>query len=433
MSGDPDQVGEEIVVTARRNDDKPQPEPRLSISSGSGSYNSFFYNIIAGLFRNETKFFVDPAFSTQDRKLVNETLKRLANYPDLASAFKMMLDNNIAIFIHPVTRPDQISDNDGGTRGLNPDLTVSPGATIEIFVKTDYSPFGIAIAIVHELIHALGVPAFSNRLDAANSTWDSDITKDLFRGYDFSAAANDPSTGLASVIGAPDGGGSATGIVGGSLIVGSDQSDTLTTVGGGNLVYPREGNNEVAITTGHDLDTIVSGGSPLTVSLASNINFGDVRIIYSTDRSAVSLTINGQPAVRIEEQGGSATALSVKVGGQVYPASNFPSSISALSGSYDLHIDHFGEFSGGLVGSAVSATNGMTGLVYRLAAVSGDYASEAWFVDQKSGAITAQFSKPDLGGSQFTSLTIIAGDGVTSTAIYVTVRWAYSNEYTPTL
>ena len=366
-----DQAGNDVVVVARRKN-KPQPHATLIISSSSEPFKSVpLYNFIAGLVRDQTTFFIDPAFTPEQRKLVNEVLKRIADHPELAAAFRHIQGQRVAIFFHPATRTDQIMENYGGTFGLNNDKTVSDGATIEIYVRADLSLFSVAINLVHELIHALGVPAFSNRLDAEGSEWDREITKDLFRGYDWVTAANNSSTGLAALVGAPDGGGSVAGTTGGSLIVGSSQADTLSAVGGGNLIHPQGGDNEVAIVTGTDLDTIVSSGGTLTVTLASDVNPGDVGTFSSADGTVRAITIGNRPAIAVEEEAGSSTTLLLKVGGQVYPASYFSSSVAALDSSYDIHVDYLGEFNGGSLGSAAAAVGTATGLVYRLAAVRG--------------------------------------------------------------
>lgn len=48
-----------------------------------------------------------------------------------------------------------------------------------------------------------------------------------------------------------------------------------------------------------------------------------------------------------------------------------------------------------------------------------------------TGTIRANFQKGDQHGSEFTFLTVVASDGMTTSEIEVTVRWAYSGELYP--
>ena len=426
---------DDIIVIGERSQ-KPTPNPQLTVGSSGGGAPNPLLDYLRSLFREETTFNIDPAFSVDQKRLVLDILKRIANYSELASSFKNLLVKNVVINIHPATRSDQIQEDQGGTQGLNSDGTVSPGARLDLYIRVSRGEpltlSEIASTIVHELIHSLGVPAFNARLDAPNSTWDRDVTKDLLQGYDFGSTSNG-SSGLASLVGGLDTSSTITGPSSGSVLVGSGQGDTFVPVGGGNLIFPKGGNNQVQMALGGDLDIFKNTGGITTVILPNGPQIGNVSVLRSPDANDLSILVFGRPELKIENITISGTSVFINISGQSYDLNSFANANSNLSDSSDAHIDYFGAFYGGYLGSvAISEPNGSKP-IYRLDALSGDYSLEDWFVDSNTGVVSAQFTKPDLGGSQFTFLTIVAGDGVNSTNIYLTVRWAYSNESNPTL
>lgn len=57
-----------------------------------------------------------------------------------------------------------------------------------------------------------------------------------------------------------------------------------------------------------------------------------------------------------------------------------------------------------------------------------DAIDKMWFIDERTGNLFADFSRTAEPGSQYTSLTIIASDGLETSTSSVTVRWGNLGE-----
>lgn len=204
-------------------------------------------------------------------------------------------------------------------------------------------------------------------------------------------------------------------------------------VGGGNVIYTQSGADEIHLLRGGELDRLVNGGGPSTIALPSGVDYSTISFISSSSGDNLSLLVANRPELAIENALVPGSDFTIRSAGQVIPLSTFPNFNSTLAEYASIHIDYFGAYSGGFIGSAAISDGRGTQLFYRLGEVVGAYASEFWIVDVDTGSLSGQFNKPDMGGSEFTSVTVVAGDGVTDTFIFVTVRWAYSNEFEPTL
>lgn len=382
------------------------------------------------------KAYYSEKFSAEQRKVILKAISGLSNHPSFAADFESLRKIGAIINIHPVTRSDQIQEDEGGTLNLNDDGTVSAGRVVNIYIRLErggkYTLAEISIIVVHELIHALGVPAFSERLDSPDSNWDIEIRNDIFKGYNFEEVSSN-SDGSAPIIAVPDSANRLLGGVGGSVFIGSLDGNIFMPVAGGNLLYTKSGDDEVRIEPGGMVDRLVNGGGSTIIDFFPAVQFSSISILRSSDHANLSLLVAGKPELIIEGASIVGTAINVRIAGQLYPLSSFATFDSNIADFSEAHIDHFGAYSGEAIGS-VAVANGLgTRLYYRIGEVSGVYAAEAWVIDLHSGVLIGQFTKPDLGGSEFTSLTVVASDGITDTLIAVTVRWAYSNEFEPTL
>ncbi len=339
-----DEKESDVVVVAKRNP-KPTPEPRLVINFGEGGAwtNNFVFDYLRSLFNAETDFYIDNKFSADQKKIVIKTLSGLSNHPSFASAFEELRQKGAIINIHPATRSDQLrTDENGITVGLNDDGTVRSGSVIDIFVRIDrggpLSPTQISIFVVHELIHALGVPAFGARLDAPDSNWDIEIWRDVFRGYDFSAISSN-NGGAAPIVTGRDGEGRLAGSVGSSIYVGLISGDVFMPVGGGNAIFTRSGVNEVHLSPGGLVDRLVNGGGSTVIVVPPDLGLGSIAVLRSNDGNDLSLVIAGKPELSISNALAAGSMISVQVAGQIYPLSTFATYGSILPELSYAHID----------------------------------------------------------------------------------------------
>lgn len=432
---------DEIVVVGKRGS-KPTPEPQLVINFGEfgraapSVTSNPIIDFLRSIINTETDFYISNEFGSNQRKIIVTAIAGISNHPSFASAFSALKAKGAVINIRPVTRSDQIVHNDnGGTFGLV-DGAVPGGAIIDIFVRVErgepLSLTQISITVVHELIHALGVPAFTARLDMPDSHWDREIWRDIFRDYDFFAASSD-SSGLSPIIGVPDDANRLVGSVGNSVFVGSASGSIFSPVSGGNILYTQAGHDEISRLPGGLVDRLVNGGGSTIIDFPTTVQPNAVSIIRSPNQDSLSVLVSGKPELVIEGASVAGSLISVRLDGQIYPISSFPTNQSNLVDDLDVFITFFGAYNGEQIGS-VAVSDGLgTQFYYRIGQVIGAYAAENWMIDSNTGGLLGAFFKPDLGGSEFTSLAVVASDGITDALISVTVRWAYSNEFEPTL
>lgn len=432
---------DEIVVVGKRGS-KPTPEPQLVINFGEfvraapSVTSNPIIDFLRSIINTETDFYISNEFGSNQRKIIVTAIAGISNHPSLASAFSALKAKGAVINIRPVTRSDQIVHNDnGGTFGLV-DGAVPGGAIIDIFVRVErgepLSLTQISITVVHELIHALGVPAFTARLDMPDSHWDREIWRDIFRDYDFFAASSD-SSGLSPIIGVPDDANRLVGSVGNSVFVGSASGSIFSPVSGGNILYTQAGHDEISRLPGGLVDRLVNGGGSTIIDFPTTVQPNAVSIIGSPNQDSLSVLVSGKPELVIEGASVAGSLISVRLDGQIYPISSFPTNQSNLVDDLDVFITFFGAYNGEQIGS-VAVSDGLgTQLYYRIGQVIGAYAAESWMINSNTGGLFGSFFKPDLVGSEFTSLTVVASDGITDVLISVTVRWAHSNEFEPTL
>lgn len=440
----PDETEGEIVVTARRRNEGSDMQPHVSLRIDTGGAQSnleaLFDALPSGLralFVEGTDFDIDENFSPKQKEVIRKAIAGLAKHPRFAAAFAELLKKAADINIRPGTRSDQLTDNDdAGISGLNEsDSSVPQGAKIDIYIrliKYDYtrSPRQIAESIVHELIHALGIPEFNSLLHAPDSTFARDVARDIFRGYDYNAPAEE-GTGVTGLIRGPDAGGDLAGTAGPDILAGSPHADTATPGEGENIVYPGQGDDRILVEVNGKLDLVREDGGNDRLVFPPGVSPASITTRWSDDRIDLMVLVNGVPEVLIENANGSGAIETVEVAGSSFPIGSFANSINAAPVEVEKHFDVFGAFYGGYVGSAAIAD--ADPLTYALGSVTGDYADLAWTVDPNTGAIQANFSKEDRQGSQFTLLTVSATDKLAMSEVRVTIRWAYSNEETPQL
>lgn len=430
MASIPDEETEVVVCSKREKG--PSPEPRLIINYVS-EIGGLFDNIsqfFSNLLRSETSFDIDNAFGNSKKNLIAKIIAGLSNHPAFVEKFEELRRRNVDVNFRPVTRPDQIpSWADGQT-------TINLDGSITIFIRIgNPDPFDsryFATPVVHELIHAFADAAFDARLDAVGSRWAADITNDLLRGLDLTSLESTVEP-FAAVILPSDQHGDVTGSVGGSILVGSNRGNSFFPKYDGNMIFTQSGDDRIVVSENGHFNYLISGGGTDTIELPSVFYLDDISVLSSNDSSIYTLLVFKEPKISIDVKYSSLQNISILHRGQLIPLISFNIKNSALPESHSAHIDYFGGFYGGFIGSAaVSDLNGVK-LYYRLGEVFGAYAAEDWTVDRFSGVISANFVKPDLGGSEFTSLSVVVSNGASNSINYVTVRWAYSNEYEPTL
>ena len=312
---------------------------------------------------------------------------------------------------------------------------VPEGASLRIYIRMTRSgiirsEFEIAISIVHELVHALGNPAFTARLDAPNSTWDEELTRDLLRGHDFETSTPQGG-GATNIIGDSQTPGTLTGSSHSQVFVGSDSGNTFQPIGGGHVLYPGTGQNRYILSQNADLSIIDDRGGSHTFVLGGSVALTDVAIALAPTNDRITLLVRNDPLVAIDSARPLGPHYSIELATGIHAFSTLVSRTGAQLPGASTHIDFFGEFVGGVIGSAATTDPHNTNIFYRLGSVEGAYFSENWSVDPSSGAISGHFSKPDLGGSEFSFVTVLAGNGTDTAKIQVTIRWAYSGEMNP--
>lgn len=433
-----DETIEEVVVIGERAA-KPTPEVWLVINvggTGGTPYNDPVVRWFRTFLQSQTDFDIDEAFSAKEQEVIRKAIAGIANHPELAAAFQELMTKRADVNIRVATPRDQISGALGHVDGLE-DGRVRDGARLDVFIYPEYggaprSLFSITVTIVHELVHALGVPAFTDRLHASGSTWDEELTRDIFRGYDFVGTGAASNGGLANVIGGPSGGGTLTGSTGREVFVGSDAGDRFQPVGGGNQLYPGTGANLFDVALG-GTDTIWNGGGTNTLVMPAGVTMQRVAIRSAAGGARLAILIDNAPEVVVEDAAVAGSVHRIRIAGTDHDLSAFPTVPAAEPAAQAKHRDVFGAFVGGYIADASTHDAQGTALRYRLGSVVGAFTDEAWQVDPVSGALSASFYKPDRGGSEFSFVTVVAGNGLLVANVTVTVRWAYSNEQNPEL
>jgi len=433
----PDEEPDEIIVTGRRGGPGSSVQ-RFSIDIDTGgTFGGLVDGLPVGLralLVNESDFDVDETLTPKQKEIVVKAIEGLADHPLFAEAFRQLLTKGADININATTR---LSDTAGGaaaTVGLQPDLTVSQGARINIFILMirggePISDRSFAEAVVHELIHALGVPEFSARLDATGSEFNRDITNDIFRGYSFeaptlSSAAHETIIRIGT-------GPNLTGTSERDVLAASDRADTIASGAGGDLVFSGAGDDSIVLTPGDDPDLIVDDSGNDRIVLPASVNPASVTTRLSNNGQDLVVLVNGTPEAIIQNVQSGGAVEAVQIGSSLYPINSFQVAVNAPPAEQSRVIEYFGAFGGGYVGSAATTDANNDRLDYQLVAVSGEFADRPWQVNSLTGTIEAQFSKPDQQGSQFTTLTIRVSDTVDVVDQEIIVRWAYSLEQNP--
>lgn len=432
-----DEESDEIVVTGRRGG-RGSPVQRFSIDIDTGGT---FDGLIDGLparlralLVNETDFDVDETLTPKQKEIVVKAIEGLADHPLFGEAFKQLLAKGADININATTRLSDTFGVVGATIGLEPNLTVAQGAKINIYVLMvrygePVSDRAFAETVVHELIHALGVPEFSARLHAPNSLFDREITNDLFRGYNFEAP---PSSSAAQEtiirIGA---GPNLFGTSERDVLAASDRADTIVPGAGGDLVYSGAGDDSIQITTGGNPDLIADDSGNDRIVLPVSVNPSSVTTRWSSGGEDLILLVNGTPEAIIQNAQSGGAVEAVQIGATLYPINAFSTASNAPPADQSRVIEYFGGFGGGYVGSAATTDSNNDALGYELVSVSGEFADRPWQVNASTGVIEAQFFKPDQQGSQFTTLIVRVSDTIDVVDQEIIVRWAYSLEQNP--
>ena len=439
MASQPDDEGEIIIVVGERVA-KPTAEVRLNISPGGtgGLPDSPLLRFFRSLLQNRTEFDLDRNFTPAQKKLIKKIVQAIANHPDFAAAFENLMEKHVDINISPATRPEHLEDDAlGQIFGLDNDGYVVPSSSLDIFIAMTYGGeprhiFQIAITIVHELIHALGVPAFTARLDAPGSDWDRLLTIDLLKDFDF-GFTTPQGGGSANVIGDPQTRGVLSGSVSNEVFVGSNAGNIYQPVGGGHIFYPGTGANEYLIDQNAGLSTVKNQGGSHLFALSANVTLTDVVVASTPDNRKMTLVVFDNPSIVVDDPAASGASYSIRLGTIIHPISAFATRIGESLQNTSVHVDVFGVFVCGYIGSAAISDLHSTNIFYRLGSVTGAYAGENWSIDESTGAISGQFHKPDLGGSEFSIVTALAGNGTDTAEVHITVRWAHSGEMNPEL
>lgn len=436
-----DEESDEIVVTGRRGvKAKPFESFAVDIDIDTGGT---FDNLTDGLpeslralLVNETDFDVDETLTAKQKEIVVRAIQGIANHPLFGEVFRELLAKRADINIVATNRSTETYGAKGATVGLEPDGSVSQGAIIDIIVLMirggePVSNRNFAETVVHELIHALGIAEFSDRLDAPGSLFDREITNDIFRDYDFNSGAIGQQASETIIrIG---GGSSLSGTPDRDVLAGSNRDDVIAPGAGGDLVFSGIGNDSIALTVGGIPDLIVDDGGSDRIVLPGSIDPAAVKLRWSDDGQELALLVNGLPEAIVQNAQSTGAIEVVQIGSVSYPISSFESIANSSPAGQSRVIEYFGAFSGGYIGSAASTDPDNDALSYQLVSISGEFADRSWHVDPSSGSINAQFSKPDETGSRFTTLIIRVSDGLNSVDEDVVVRWAYSLEQNPEL
>lgn len=314
---------------------------------------------------------------------------------------------------------------------------VEPSARIVIYIAMTYgskprSTFQLAVTVLHELVHALGVPAFTARLDAPGSDWDRLLTIDLLKDFDF-GFPTPQGGGSANIIGDSQTGGVLAGSASNEVFVGSNAGNVYQPMGGGHIFYAGTGANEYLVNQNNGLSIVKNRGGSHRFAFPANVMFGDVVVASSPGNLKMTLVVSGDPLIVIENPAASGSSYSVKLGNVEHPIASFATRIGVSLQNTSVHVDVFGAFVSGYIGIAAISDLHSTNIFYRLGSVTGVYAGENWSIDESTGAISGQFHKSDLGGSEFSIVTALAGNGTDTAEVHITVRWAHSGEMNPEL
>lgn len=438
MASQPPEDDENVIVVTGSRLPKPTAEVRLEINIGgaSGGPNDPVFRFFRSLFSGETDFDLSSDFTAEQRKLIQKILRAMANDPYFAAQFQDLLSKNADVNISPATRPEHVSgDAQAQIHGLDNGL-VNPGASIRIYVKMTVSGMPIstyqfAVAVVHELVHALGSPSFTARLDSPGSDWDEEITRGMFPGYDFQTVL--PPQAITQLIGDTQTPGPLAGTSQNQAFLGADAGNTFQPSSGGHMIFPGLGSNDYHFVPGATLSVIHDRGGNHVFHMGPDVLLSDLYLKSTADGSSLTLFAHNAPVVTIENARAPGPHYAARINSTAYPFTALSIYAGSALQNSSYHFDVFGEFFGGQVGTATVQDPQGVHVFYRLGAVTGAYANNSWVVDERTGSINANFHKPDLGGSEFTFLTLLVGNGTSSAQVQVTVRWANSGEINPEL
>jgi hypothetical protein len=436
----PEENAQEIVVVARRRQrsgDRPQPTISLSISTSGGDFNDIFPELVRGIFINETDFDIQPDLTAKEKEIIVKAIRGIAAHPKYANAFAALATKGADINIRLVNSASDLhTDAQGYITGLSSDNTVSQGASLTIWLRRSFqgdtvTPFQFAVTTVHELIHALGVPALTAELDVPYNDIDRLLTIEIFRGYDWMApAAAGP---LSNLIRGAESGGTLIGSADFDVFSGSNQADTIVPAAGGSLVYSGAGDDNIQIVLGNGVDVVRDEGGQDRITMPNGLAASRITTRWSDDGVDLTVLVDGVPEATIENAAGSGAVEIIDVAGSTIGIASFSTSIDLPISDGTRQVDYFGAFSGGYLGSTAATDPEGAPVTYRLASVEGAYADQEWSVDPNSGAVHANFVKPDQPGSEFTFVDVLATDGMSDACVRLTVRWARAGEQFPEL
>lgn len=156
-----------------------------------------------------------------------------------------------------------------------------------------------------------------------------------------------------------------------------------------------------------------------------------VQTRWSDDGFDLLVSVNGVQEALFESASGAGALEGMEIDGVLFATSAFSSAVNSAPWADARGIDVFGTFCGGHLASGATSDIDFDLLVYELGSVSGAYADRDWRVDPRTGDIQANFFKEDRLGNEYTVVTLVVSDGLTTSNVEVTIRWAYSLEPGP--
>lgn len=408
----------------------------LSIIARSGGTNhpsGGFIETLRGMFDTQTDYDLDTRFTAKQKEIILMALRGLADHPRYGPAMEALATKGADINIIADFSGRNTYGDLGRTAGKNPDGTIDQGESITIYINMNpggdpVTDTAFSEAIVHELIHSLGVPAFDAELDAPGSLIDREVRNQIFSGYDFYASA-DLGIGQADVFDVADTGGSSAGSGAYEIFSGSDFADEIAPGAGGSLVYSGGGDDRITIVLNGGVDEIIDFAGLDTIVLPAGTPLSSISMRWADGEHNLAVMVDGKVEAIIVDAAGSGAVEQISVNGANYAVSAFSVSINMPPDAVTINATVYDSFYGGFVASAaLSDGNGDT-LSYRIGEVTGDYASEEWTIDANSGMLFADFARIDEPGSRYTFVTVIVSDGLDASTVTLSIRWGNSGEY----
>ena len=438
-NSDDDSINE-IVVTGKS---QMSAEPRLVIDFGGGGsnvppsdFNDWLPESLRALLVGRTDFDVAGAFSTQHRAIVRALLKGLSEHPRYAAKFAELMTKGADVNIRYATTADfqnpAIGDVDGAVQRQG-DGPIRQGEVITIIVreKRGGEPVSnryFASALMEELMHLFADSELDNELD--NSRLEDHVLDEIFgKNYNFDA----PFPPAPDFLESASSGGTVTAGPTAAILSGSSASDTLHASIAGGGIFPGAGDDTVHVKVGGQPIIVADDGGVDTLVIEGDATIADVRIVKAADRDDIVVMVHNLPLVYIKKVSSSGAFEYIDVGNVRHSMASIPVHQNTSPVASEIHQDVFGDFYGGFIVYATAHDDNADQIKYELKEISGDFANADWRVDPANGAISCFMTKYDEQGSKFTSLVVRASDGVSTTDVKVTIRWAHSQETHPEL